>query len=227
MFLTSALRPLPVAGHFFLYKTSLRQIVRLSKICYYESITHMAKIDTSAEKVAELLSRGVTEIIDQKDLEKKLMSGKQLRVKLGIDPTSPNIHLGRSIPLLKLRDFQKLGHKIVFIIGDFTGVIGDTSDKDSERPMLTPAVIKKNLKSYIAQASKIIDIKKAEVHYNSKWLKKLSYSEIGLHRAREHRQAPQGREAHLASRAFVSADAGIRLRCREIRRRGRRNGPEV
>ncbi len=139
----------------------------------------MAKIDTTPEKVAELLSRGVTEIIDQKDLEKKLMSGKQLRIKLGIDPTSPNLHLGRSIPLLKLRDFQNLGHKIVFIIGDFTGVIGDTSDKDSERPMLTPAEIKKNLKSYIAQASRIIDIKKAEVHYNSKWLKKLSYAEIG------------------------------------------------
>lgn len=140
----------------------------------------MAKIDTTPEKVAELLSRGVTEIIDQKDLEKKLMSGKQLRIKLGIDPTSPNLHLGRSIPLLKLRDFQNLGHKIVFIIGDFTGVIGDTSDKDSERPMLTPAEIKKNLKSYIAQASRIIDIKKAEVHYNSKWLKKLNYADIGM-----------------------------------------------
>jgi tyrosyl-tRNA synthetase len=139
----------------------------------------MAKLDTSPEKVAALLSRGVAEIIDQKDLEKKLMSGKQLRIKLGIDPTSPNIHLGRSIPLLKLRDFQDLGHKIVFIIGDFTGVIGDTSDKDSERPMLTQAVIKKNLKSYIAQAGKIINIKKAEIHYNSKWLKKLNYAQIG------------------------------------------------
>ena len=139
----------------------------------------MAKIDTTPEKVAELLTRGVTEVIDQKDLEKKLMSGKQLRIKLGIDPTSPNLHLGRSIPLLKLRDFQQLGHKIVFIIGDFTGVIGDTSDKDSERPMLTSDVIKKNLKTYIAQASKVIDIKKAEVHYNSKWLKKLNYADIG------------------------------------------------
>jgi tyrosyl-tRNA synthetase len=139
----------------------------------------MAKIDTSPEKIAELLSRGVVEVIDQKDLEQKLMSGKQLRIKLGIDPTSPNLHLGRSIPLLKLRDFQNLGHKIVFIIGDFTGVIGDTSDKDSERPMLTSSVINKNLKTYIQQASKIIDIKKAEVHYNSKWLKKLNYADIG------------------------------------------------
>lgn len=139
----------------------------------------MPKIDTNPEKIAELLTRGVAEVISQEDLEKKLQSGKQLRIKLGIDPTSPNIHLGRSIPLLKLKDFQDLGHKIVFIIGDFTGVIGDTSDKDSERPMLTADVVKKNLKSYIAQASKIIDIKKTEIHYNSAWLKKLTYAEIG------------------------------------------------
>jgi tyrosyl-tRNA synthetase len=139
----------------------------------------MPKIDTNPDKIAELLTRGVAEIIGQEGLEKKLQSGKQLRIKLGIDPTSQNIHLGRSIPLLKLRDFQNLGHKIVFIIGDFTGVIGDTSDKDSERPMLTPEQVKKNLKSYIAQASKIIDIKKAEIKYNSSWLKKLSYAEIG------------------------------------------------
>lgn len=139
----------------------------------------MPKIDTNPEKIAELLSRGVLEVIGQEDLEKKLQSGKQLRIKLGIDPTSPNIHLGRSIPLLKLRDFQNLGHKIVFIIGDFTGVIGDTSDKDSERPMLTSDQVKKNLKTYIDQASKIIDISKTEINYNSKWLKKLTYAEIG------------------------------------------------
>lgn len=139
----------------------------------------MPKVDTNPDKIAELLTRGVSEIIGQEELEQKLQSGKQLRIKLGIDPTSPNIHLGRSIPLLKLRDFQNLGHKIVFIIGDFTGVIGDTSDKESERPMLTPNQVKKNLKSYINQSSKIIDVKKAEIHYNSAWLKKLTYSEIG------------------------------------------------
>ena len=140
----------------------------------------MPKIDTDPNKIAQLLTRGVVEIIGQDELEQKLQSGKELRIKLGIDPTSPNIHLGRSIPLLKLRDFQELGHKIVFIIGDFTGTIGDTSDKESERPMLTQEQVKKNLKSYIAQASKIIDIKKAEIHYNSQWLKKLSYAEIGM-----------------------------------------------
>jgi len=131
------------------------------------------------EKIKEVLERGVEEVIDKKNLEKKLKGKKKLRLKLGIDPTSPNLHLGRSIPLLKLRDFQELGHKIVFIIGDFTGVIGDTSDKDSERPMLLEKEIKENLRNYKKQAGKIIDLEKTEVYYNSKWLGKLGYMEIG------------------------------------------------
>jgi tyrosyl-tRNA synthetase len=130
-------------------------------------------------KIKELLSRGVEEIIDKSHLENKLKSGKQLRIKLGIDPTSPNIHLGRSIPLLKLRDFQELGHKIIFIIGDFTGLIGDSSDKNSERPMLSEDIVKQNLKTYIEQAAKIININTAEIYHNSEWLGKLSYLEIG------------------------------------------------
>ena len=137
------------------------------------------KINTDEKKIKELLTRGVEEAITLENLEKKLKSGKQLRIKLGIDPTSPNIHLGRSIPLLKLRDFQELGHKIVFIIGDFTGTIGDTSDKDSERPMLSEETVQENLKNYITQASKIINADLAEIHYNSKWLGKLTYKEIG------------------------------------------------
>ncbi len=135
-------------------------------------------INTDKNKIKELLSRGVEEVIDKNDLEKKLKSGKQLRVKLGIDPTSPNIHIGRSIPLLKLKDFQELGHKVIFIIGDFTGVIGDTSDKDSERPMLSEEVIKKNIINYTQQAGKIIDINACDIYYNSNWLSKLNYLEI-------------------------------------------------
>lgn len=131
------------------------------------------------DKFFEVLNRGIEEIIDREDLEKKLLEGKKLRIKLGIDPTSSNLHLGRSIPLLKLKDFQNLGHQIVFIIGDFTGQIGDTSDKDSERPMITEDVIKKNLENYIEQVAKIIDVDKAEIHYNSEWLSSLTYKEIG------------------------------------------------
>lgn len=135
------------------------------------------KVDEA--RINELLTRGVEEIIDIKDLKEKLLSGKKLRIKLGIDPTSPNLHLGRSVPLLKLQDFQKLGHKIVFIVGDFTGVIGDTSDKDAERPMLDTKIIKENLKNYKKQVGKIIDISKTDFEFNSSWLKKLNYADIG------------------------------------------------
>ncbi len=139
----------------------------------------MPTVSTDKKKIAELLDRGVAEVIVRADLEKKLQSGAQLRVKLGIDPTSPNLHLGRSIPLLKLRDFQELGHQVVFIVGDFTGIIGDTSDKDAERPMLTEEAIKQNLETYVAQAGKIIDLDRAEIHFNSTWLGKLGFKEIG------------------------------------------------
>lgn len=141
----------------------------------------MAKIITDIKKIDEILTRGVEEAIDKESLKEKLLSGRQLRIKLGIDPTSPNLHLGRSIPLLKLRDFQNLGHKVIFIVGDFTGIIGDTSDKDSERPMLAEKTIKENLKNYKKQVGKIIDLKKCEFYQNSKWLKKLGYKDVGEH----------------------------------------------
>ncbi len=136
---------------------------------------------TDEKAVDELLSRGVAEVIVKEKLREKLLSGKQLRVKLGIDPTSPDLHIGRTVPLLKLRDFQKLGHKIVFIVGDFTAVIGDTSDKDAERPMLTWEAIEQNQKSYFEQAGKILDLDQAELRYNSEWLGPLTYREIGEH----------------------------------------------
>ncbi len=141
----------------------------------------MKKVIVDEQKIDELLSRGVSEVIVRDDLKKKLMSGKRLRVKLGIDPTSPHIHIGRSIPLLKLRDFEELGHQVVLIVGDFTGQIGDTSDKESERPMLDKKTIDQNKKSYFKQVAKIIDTKKAELHYNSAWLSKLKYADIGAH----------------------------------------------
>jgi len=139
------------------------------------------EIDTDEAKIDELLTRGVSEVIHRDGLKKKLLSGKQLRIKLGIDPTSANVHLGRAIPLLKLRDFQKLGHQIVFIVGDFTGIIGDTSDKESERPMLTKEQVEENKKTYYEQVSKILDIEKVEFRHNSEWLEKLTYREIGEH----------------------------------------------
>jgi len=133
----------------------------------------------SKAELHNLLDRGVTNIIDRAHLEKSLNSGKQLRVKLGFDPTGGKIHIGRAIILRKLRDFQMLGHKVIFIVGDFTARIGDPSDKLSKRPMLSKEQIKKNIKNYKSQVGKIIDFKKAEFSFNSKWLKKLDFEEIG------------------------------------------------
>lgn len=134
---------------------------------------------TRDEKIRSILQRGVEEIIHKNHLAKALRSRKKLRVKLGIDPTSPDIHIGRAVVLWKLRAFQELGHKVVFIVGDFTGQIGDTSDKDSERPMLSEAEINRNVQTYLHQAYKILDQDKTEAHYNSTWLKKLGFAEIG------------------------------------------------
>lgn len=131
------------------------------------------------EQTEDLLTRGVNEVIDIDHLRKRLLSGEKLRIKLGTDPTSPNIHLGRAVTLLKLKDFQDLGHQIIFIIGDFTGEIGDTSDKESERPMLSEENIKENVKTYIKQVGKILNVEKTEIYFNSKWLKKIGYTEIG------------------------------------------------
>lgn len=138
------------------------------------------KVITDKNKISRLLSRGVEDIFIKEDLEKKLSSGKVLRVKFGIDPTGPKIHLGRAATMRKLKEFQDLGHKVVLIVGDFTAMIGDPSDKLEKRPMLTEKKIKENMKDYLKQIGKIIDIKKAEVHFNSKWLKKLGFKEISL-----------------------------------------------
>jgi len=166
---------------------------------------------TDSQKITEILSRGVEEVIDRQNLEKKLLSGKTLRIKLGIDPTSPNLHLGRAIPLLKLKDFQDLGHKVVLIIGDFTGIIGDTSDKESERPMLDTKTIKQNMKTYVAQAGKILNIRKCEIHYNSAWLKKLGYGQIG-----EHADQFSLHEFSVRENIKKRLDAGKRVSLREV-----------
>lgn len=161
--------------------------------------------------INEILERGVAEVIQEDSLRGKLLSGKKLRIKFGIDPTSQNIHLGRAVSLLKLKDLQNLGHTIVFIVGDFTGVIGDTSDKESERPVLTKKEVKENMKLYIAQAKKILSTKNLEVHYNSKWLGKLRYDEIG-------EQADAFSLADFISRENIKKrlEVGSRISLREV-----------
>jgi len=127
----------------------------------------------------ELLNRGVDRVIPStKELEKVLKSKKKLNVYLGIDPTAPKIHLGHAILLRKLQQFAELGHDVTFLIGDFTALIGDTSDKDSERPTLTKYDIESNFQTYKSQAEKILDFSKIKVRYNSAWLNKLTAKDI-------------------------------------------------
>lgn len=139
----------------------------------------MTKVITDKEKINEIITRGVEEIFVKETLEKQLFSGKKLRVKLGIDPTSPNIHLGRAVTLRKLKAFQDLGHQVVLIIGDYTAKIGDPSDKLEKRPMLTDEQIRENLVTYLDQISLVLNMKDVEVRYNSEWLKNMNFFEIG------------------------------------------------
>ncbi|MDI6641702.1 MAG: tyrosine--tRNA ligase [Elusimicrobiota bacterium] len=118
----------------------------------------------------EKLKRGIVNIVSEEELTKKLSEKKRLRIKFGIDPTSPDLHLGHTVLLRKLRLFQEYGHKIIFIIGDFTARIGDPSGQDKTRPIMTEAEILKNAKTYQEQVFKILDESKTEIVYNSSWL---------------------------------------------------------
>lgn len=126
-------------------------------------------MESKQNMTEKILTRGVEQILVRENLEKKLLGGKKLRVKFGIDPTAPDIHLGHSVVLRKLRQFQNAGHKAVLIIGDFTAQVGDPSGRDSTRPVLSEKDIKKNLAGYLKQVGKIIDIEKTEIRYNSEW----------------------------------------------------------
>jgi len=131
------------------------------------------------DKIEEIITRSVTNIIPSKEeLEKLLRSGKKLNIYLGIDPTATRIHIGNGVTLRKLQEFVELGHKVTFIIGDFTALIGDSSDKESERPRLSYEEIQENFKTYKAQASKILDFSKVKVRFNGEWLKKLNFVEV-------------------------------------------------
>lgn len=127
------------------------------------------KINTDAKKIEELLTRGVDEVIEKESLKKKLESGKQLRIKLGIDPTGSQLHIGHAVPLRKLKQFQDLGHQVILLIGDYTATIGDPSGRDETRPILSVEQIKENEKTYIDQAAKVLDMSKVEIRHNSEW----------------------------------------------------------
>ena len=120
-----------------------------------------------------LIKRGIDELLTEKELLSKLKSKKQLIVKAGFDPTAPDLHLGHTVLINKLRHFQDLGHKVIFLIGDFTGMIGDPTGKDKTRPPLDKTTIEENAKTYKKQVFKILDPKLTEVRFNSEWNNKL------------------------------------------------------
>lgn len=133
---------------------------------------------TDEQKIKEVLTRGVEEVIIKSDLEEKLLSGKRLKVYYGIDPTGSYLHLGHAVVLWKLKDFQDLGHEVILLIGDFTAKIGDPTGRDIMRTPLTDKQIKENMKDYKKQASKILDFSKVKIKHNSQWLSKLKFNDI-------------------------------------------------
>ena len=124
------------------------------------------------------LTRGAAQVISEAELVEKLRANRELRVKLGVDPTSADLHLGHTIILRKLRDFQELGHQAVLIIGDFTALIGDPSGRSATRPTITREEVDRNAATYREQAFKILDQSKTEIVYNGSWLGKLSFEDV-------------------------------------------------
>jgi len=134
----------------------------------------------SAEEQLELLTAGCETVVTREELLQKLQSGRPLRVKLGCDPTAPDLHLGHSVVLRKLRQFQDLGHKAVLIIGDYTALIGDPTGQNKTRPMLSEADIARNAQTYFEQAGKILDTapEKLEIRRNSEWLSRMTFADV-------------------------------------------------
>lgn len=130
------------------------------------------------QKQLDRIAHGTVQVVPLEGLKKKLEQGRPLRIKLGADPTSPDLHLGHAVVLSKMRDFQDLGHEVIFLIGDYTARIGDPSGKSKTRPVLEQKDIEQNMITYFHQVSKILDPKKTTVRYNSEWLDKLSSSDF-------------------------------------------------
>jgi tyrosyl-tRNA synthetase len=132
----------------------------------------------SSDGTLEVLKRGGSQFISEAELKAKLRENRALRIKLGVDPTSPDLHLGHSVNLFKLRQFQDLGHLGVLIIGDFTSMVGDPSGRSSTRPMLTREQVMANAETYKNQAFKILDPSRTEIVFNSEWLGKMTFLDV-------------------------------------------------
>src|SRR5690349_7045460 len=124
------------------------------------------------------LRKGVSEIIREEDLRERLKSGRPLRVKAGFDPTAPDLHLGHTVLLRKMKHFQDLGHTVIFLIGDMTGLIGDPTGRNATRPPMTREAIDRNSETYKQQVFKILDPAKTELRFNSEWLAPLDFEQV-------------------------------------------------
>ena len=138
----------------------------------------MKPFQSHLAKQLEIIKRGIVEIHSEEELIQRLKQGRPLRIKLGLDPTKPDIHLGHTVVLEKIREFQNLGHQAVVIIGDFTAYIGDPSGRDKTRPQLSHKEIEQNAQTYFDQVRRVVDVKRLEIVYNSTWLKKLTMDDI-------------------------------------------------
>ena len=130
------------------------------------------------QEILDKIKKNTVDFVTEEELLKKLSSKKSLKIKLGADPTAPDLHLGHAVVLEKLKDFQDLGHEIIFVIGDFTALIGDPSGRSKVRKALSKAEIEQNAKTYVSQVSKILDVSKIQIRYNSEWLSKIDLSEL-------------------------------------------------
>src|SRR4030065_326459 len=133
---------------------------------------------TQASEALRIIQRGTEEILLESELAERLASGRRLRVKAGFDPTAPDLHLGHTVLINKLRQFQDLGHEVLFLIGDFTGMIGDPSGKNSTRPPLSRKDVIENARTYENQIYKILDPEKTLVMFNSSWMGEMRASEL-------------------------------------------------
>ena len=133
---------------------------------------------SSLQDALALIGRGADEIIKREELEARLKLGRPLRIKAGFDPTAPDLHLGHTVLLNKMRQFQQLGHEVTFLIGDFTGMIGDPTGRNATRPALTPEEIQTNARTYESQVFSILDRERTRIDFNSRWLAKLTSTDI-------------------------------------------------
>ena len=183
------------------------------------------------------LTRGTDEVLPEGGLEAKLKAGKPLIVKAGFDPTAPDLHIGHTVLINKMRQFQQFGHEVVFLIGDFTGMIGDPSGKNATRPPLTSEDIQANAATYEKQIFKILDEEKTRVEFNSSWMGKMDAAGL-IKLAARHTVARMlerddfskrytGGQAICNPRVPVSPCSGLRLGRTEGRCRAWWNGPEI